>query len=214
MLPSDFNRKIQNILAVAEVVAVDFTQKPRAVKVQVNEGVVSDWMPFSVAFVGEAQIWAPPKIGTTGLVISEGGENAVRRFFPCFNNEATDPGMGSDDFLILLKNGDKIHHDAGSGTLTINSTSSVTVNTQKAEVNAPIITLNGDTTVTKSLTVQGFTSLNGGFAMNSGMARSGTYGTINIPVEFKVDPTINGTKYSAHTHKGVLAGGDNSGGVN
>lgn len=212
MIMSDVLRKTDNLIRVGTIVDVDLSSAPAMVRVEVDEGVRSDWMPFSQSFVGETMIWCAPKIGTSGLVVSEGGENRVNRFFPCFNDESNAPGLSSNDFKIFLKNGDSIHHDSGSGTLTINSSNQVVVNSETADVNAPNITLNGNVTVTQSFTVLGFSSLNGGFAMNpsSMKSRSTATGTINIPVSFVVDPTIMGRKFLDHKHKGVLSGGDDT----
>jgi len=206
---SDLLRKIDNLIRVGTIVEVNLSSLPAMVRVEVDEGVKSDWMPFSQSFIGQTMIWCAPKVGTSGLVVSEGGENRVNRFFPCFNDASNAPSLGDDDFKIFLKNGDSIHHNSGSGTLTINSANNVIVNSETADVNAPNITLNGDVTVTKSFTVQGFSSLNGGFAMNAGhtKSRSAATGTINIPVSFIVDPTIMWRKFLDHKHKGVLAGG-------
>lgn len=245
MLPSDINRQIQNLVQVGKIVAIDLSTAPGLVRVEIDEGVHSDWMPYAFPFVGETWIWCAPAIGMKGTIKSIGGEDDVCRFFPNFFDESNYPYLTEADFKIHLKNGDFIHHNADSGTLTINSTTAVTVNTKKAEVNAdqadinaPIITLNGDTTVTKNLTVQGFTSMNGGFAMNAGVARSAIYqamsanyslmssnvrssviGTINIPImvnavmTYNVDPVLHGVPYLSHGHKQVQPGGGTSGGV-
>ncbi|GAA5097400.1 phage baseplate assembly protein V [Wohlfahrtiimonas larvae] len=238
MLPSDINRQIQNLVQVGKIVAIDLATAPGLVRVEIDEGVHSDWMPYAFPFVGNTWIWCAPAIGMKGTIKSIGGEDDVCRFFPNFFDESNYPYLTESDFKIHLKNGDFIHHNADSGTLTINSTAAVTVNTQKAEVNAPIITLNGDTTVTKTLTVQGFTSLNGGFSMNAGFARSAIYqamsanyslmssnvrngviGTINIPIivnaemTYNVDPILHGVPYLSHAHTDVKSGGDTTGGV-
>lgn len=202
-------RKIDNLIRVGTIVEVNLSASPAMVRIEVDEGVKSDWMPFSQAFIGQTMIWCAPKIGMSGLVVSEGGENRVNRFFPCFNDSSNAPALGEDDFKIFLKNGDSIYHNSGSGILTINSASQVIVNSKKADVNAPKITLNGDVEIIKTLTVKGFTNLQGGFSMTG----TGKSGTVNIPINFTVDPTINGTKYSAHTHSGVQSGGSKTGGV-
>ncbi|GAA5097338.1 phage baseplate assembly protein V [Wohlfahrtiimonas larvae] len=235
---SDLLRKLDNLIRVGTIAEVNLSSAPAMVRVEVDEGVKSDWMPFSQAFIGQTMIWCAPKIGMSGLVVSEGGENRVNRFFPCFNDSSNAPALGEDDFKIFLKNGDSIHHNSDSGILTINSASQVIVNSKKADVNAAKITLNGDTTITKTLTVQGFASFNGGFAMNAGFARSAMYqamsanyslmssnvrsnvvGMINIPIivnatmTYNIDPVLHGVPYLEHAHTDVKAGGDNTGGV-
>ncbi len=213
MLPSDINRQIQNIVGTGKIIAIDLSVAPGLVRIEIDEGVPSDWMPYGMPFVGGTWIWCAPKIGVKGVVVSVGGEDEVCRFMPNLFDVSNYPYLSEADFKIHFNNGDEIHHNAESGALTINSSSMVTVNTQKAEVNAPEITLNGNVTITQTLTVQGFTNLNGGFAMNGGMARSGVYGTINIPVTFTAEPTIMGVTWSTHTHTGVQPGGGNTGGV-
>lgn len=214
---SDLLRKIDNIKRIGVVAEINNSAMPPMVRVEVDEGVLSDWMPYAMPFVGQTSFWCPAKIGVEGIVFSEGGENRICRFFPAFYNQSNAPaGLTDDDFMIFYKNGDTIHHSSASNSLTINITDKTIVNANKTEVNAqestinaPKITLNGDVTVTKSFTVQGFSSLNGGFAMNASASRSrkAVTGTINIPVSFLVDPTILGRKFLTHKHKGVLAGG-------
>lgn len=209
MLPSDIHRKLQNMNPVGKIVAVDLTTAPGLVRVEIDQGVYSDWMPCAMPFIGGTWIWCAPKIGVSGTVMMEGGEDDVCRFAPNYFDESNYPYLSEADFKIHFDNGDEIHHNTESGTLTLNSSANVIVNTQIAEVHAPTITLDGDTTIEKSLTVKGFTNLEGGFAMSG----SGKAGTVNIPIDFKVDPTINGKKYSQHHHSGVQAGGDQTGGV-
>lgn len=243
---SDILRKTDNMLRIGKIKAVNLSSSPAMVRVAVDEGVLSDWMPYSQAFVGETMLWCAPKIGTSGLVVSEGGDNRVCRFFPTFYDGSNEPGLTENDFKIFLKNGDFIHHSSEAGILTINSqqqtivnTENAEINSRKADVNALKITLNGDVLITRTLTVNGFTSLNGGFAMNGGAARSTIYkalsanysvmnnaasfsavvGTINIPIivnnvmTYNVDPVLHGTPYLSHGHKEVSKGGDNTGGV-
>lgn len=223
---SDLLRKIDNIKRIGIVAEVDNSAMPPMVRIEIDEGVLSDWMPYAMPFVGQTAFWCPAKIGVEGIVFSEGGENRICRFFPSFYNQSNAPaGLTDDDFMIFYKNGDTINHNSASNSLTINITDKTIVNANKTEVNAkesvvnaPKITLNGDTTVTKSLTVQGFTSMNGGFAMNRTNTRAlnNIEGIINIPVRvnalmsYTVDPNIMGRKFLEHKHKGVMSGGDNT----
>lgn len=162
-LPSDTPRQLANIVSICRVTKVDLSSSPAKVKVELENGIESDWIPFGNAFIGGTRIVAAPKVGVSGLLVSEGGELEVMRFIPCFLTESNDVMIGSDEFIILLNNGDSIHHKGAnltinvSGQSTINASGSSTINTPNQTINADgSVTLNTPTTnITGTLNLSG-----------------------------------------------------------
>lgn len=139
-LPSDNARQLANIQRKGVVAAVDVSSKPPLVRVEIDEGVISDWMPFSQPFIGETRILCAPKVGTVGWLQSEAGENEINIFTPCFLDDSNSPDFTDDDFMIIFKNGDSIKHDASEGDLTINITGKLKINAKNIDITAEELT--------------------------------------------------------------------------
>lgn len=214
MLPTDMKRKTNEIVKTAEIAGIRTQNGFIEVQVEFEEGVKSPWMPYCLPFVGGTSIFCYPRIGQGGMILSEGGENEINRFLPIFDTSKQFAGLGEFDFKVLFENGDFIHHK--SGNLTINSASTVVVNTQDATVNAKkstIINSNDITTNGNNFTVNagliklnGYTQLSGGFSQIEGNARSGYTASFTSPTTFiapmkaNVDITINGISFNGHLH--------------
>lgn len=105
------------------------------------------------------------------------------------NDDASQSIKLQDDGTVFLK--------SGSTTFVIKKDGDIiATTTANAEVKAAKIKLDGDTTVTKSLTVLGASNLNGGVS-----AKGGSGGAVmNITGAMKITSTINGVQVESHQH--------------
>ena len=157
---------------------------------------------------GSAAIIVDPKVGDVGLAVfaqqdvsalNGGNEPVQPRSFRCFDM--------SDGFYFGGFWGKKpttLIRIEDSGEITITAPHSVTVNTTTATVNAsgstmidsPTVTITGDTTIQKTLTVVGHITGTGGMAVSGG---SGASVTGNVSVT-SGDVTADGIGLKSHTH--------------
>lgn len=216
MLPTDMERRLSELIQVQEIIGIKRENDQILVQASMGGDHKSPWMPYSLPFMGNTSIFAYPKIGMGGLVISESGENEVNRFLCLYDIANIFGGLGETDFKILFHNGDFIHHE--SGNLTINSASKVVVNTEDATINASNTVINSNNIETNGnnftvnaglIRLNGYTQVSGGFSQTGGSARSGYTATFASPITFQAhatanaDITINGISFTGHKHIGV-----------
>lgn len=213
MLPTDQLRKINEVIKTAEVAKIRTSNGFIEVQCEFEEGVLTPWMPYCLPFVGGTSIFCYPRVGQGGVIMSEGGENNLNRFLPVLDTSQQFAELGEFDFKILFENGDFIHHNAGN--LTINSASTVIVNTKDATLNASNTVINSNNIETNGnnftvnaglIRLNGYTQVSGGFSQTGGSARAGYTATFASPITFQshatanADITINGIRFTGHKH--------------
>lgn len=206
MLPTDQLRKINEVIKTAEVAKIRTSNGFIEVQCEFEEGVLTPWMPYCLPFVGGTSIFCYPRIGQGGVIMSEGGENNLNRFLPVLDTSQQFTGLGEFDFKILFENGDFIHHKQGN--LTINSASTVIVNTKEGTLNADTATVNADQYSVNAPTINlnGNVNISGSISAGGGMGRSAKTAVFNYPVIFQApatanaDITINGIRFTGHKH--------------
>lgn len=165
-------------------------------------------LPYFRLQHGTAAVICDPKVGDIGLAIF--AQQDVSRL----NGQTTPVAPGtfrcfdmSDGFYIGGFWGQKpttFIHIEDSGHVTITAPEAVVVNTTTATVNSsgsttvdsPTVTITGDTTVQKTLTVLGQITGTGGLAVSGG---SGASVTGNVSVSGG-DVTADGVGLKSHTH--------------
>ena len=215
-LPTDNIRKTSEVFKTAEITGIRITSGIIEVQCEFEDDAKTPWMPYALPFVGGTSIFCYPRIGQGGRIMSEGGENNINVFIPNLDTSLQFAGLGEFDFKILFENGDFIHHNQGN--LTINSASTVVVNTQDATVNATNTTVNSNNTTTNTdkfnvnaptINLNGNVFITGGISAGGGMSRNPVRAVFNYPVIFqahaeaKNDITINGISFVGHKHPGV-----------
>lgn len=217
MLPTDNIRKTSEVFKTAEITGIRVTNGIIFVQCEFEDDAKTPWMPYALPFVGGTSIFCYPRIGQGGRIMSEGGENNINVFIPNLDTSQQFAGLGEFDFKILFENGDFIHHNQGN--LTINSASTVVVNTQDATVNADksMIVNTQNATVNAeqysvnapTINLNGNVFITGGISAGGGKSRSALQAVFNYPVVFQApatannDITINGISFIGHKHLGV-----------
>lgn len=213
LLPTDNIRKTSELFKTAEVTGIRTQSGIIEVQCEFEDNVKTPWMPYALPFVGGTSIFCYPRIGQGGRVLSEGGENNINVFIPNLDTSQQFSGLGEFDFKILFENGDFIHHKQGN--LTINSASTVIVNTKDATLNASNTVINSNNIETNGnnftvnaglIRLNGYTQVSGGFSQTGGSARAGYTATFASPITFQshatanADITINGIRFTGHKH--------------
>jgi phage baseplate assembly protein gpV len=126
------------------------------------------------------------------------GTQPIPKAIPGFVNDVMElRNADRSQRLTLHKNG-QVEIITGAAKITITKDSEITIEaTSKATVKAPTITLDGDTTVTKSLTVQGGMAVSGGTGASMSVTGNITYtGNMTQNGTF----TLNGIVVNTHKH--------------
>lgn len=99
---------------------------------------------------------------------------------------------------VTMLNGGAIQIITGAAKIVITKDSKIEIEvSSEASIKAPKITLDGDTTITKSLTVQGGMSVSGGSGASMTVTGSTSYtGNMTMNGDF----TLNGIKVNTHKH--------------
>lgn len=201
MLPTDTKRQLAELIKVSTITAIKEERGLILVQCETEAGQHSPWMEYGLPFVGNTAMFAYPKVGTGGIVVSESGENHINRFIPLFDIAGLFKGLGATDFKILFHNGDFIHHKGGE--LTITTSGKATINAQSVEVNATRTTVNSS-----QINLNGNVKVAGSFSQVAGGARSrsGDSASFTSPVTFLAplyavsEVTINGIPFTTHKH--------------
>ncbi|WP_409021275.1 phage baseplate assembly protein V [Caballeronia sp. LZ032] len=212
---NEFRRLIVNLIRKGSVFAVDLSTNPPTVRVSVgdpddtdNPGLTTNWIPFFAARAGATREWNPPTVGEQVMLFCPMGDPAQGVALPgIFSDAAPAPVQSPTVHTTVYPDGAVMQYDHAahelSATLPVGATvkviapGAVTVQTQTATVKADSITLDGDTTVTKSLNVKGPFSFQDGMSGKTGP--SGGDHMIDGTIRVSVD-VIAGNKSSAH-HK-------------
>lgn len=134
------------------------------------------------------------------------GRQPIPKAIPGFKTGACELRNADRSQRVTLLAGGNIEIITGAAKIVITKDSEILIDvTSKATIKAPQIMLDGDTTITKSLTVQGGMSVSGGsgatatftgnFSINGNTIQTGSM-------------TLNGIKVDGHKHLGNGAGND------
>lgn len=127
------------------------------------------------------------------------GTQPIPMSIPEFQNDRLEIRNKSRSVRLMLSE-ESVEIHSGTTTIKMLNSGDLVIETTNAVVKAPTITLDGDVTVTKSLTVKGGMSLEG--------SSQGQTMSITGSIEHKGSYTINGIKVDGHTHIGNGAGND------
>lgn len=214
---NEFRRLIVNLIRKGSVADVDLTSNPPTCRVSVgdpddpdNPGLVTNWIPFATVRAGETREWNPLTKGERVLLLCPMGDPAQGVAVAGLNSEDTPPPSNSPDkHLRRYPDGAELEYDHAAhalkatlpagATVLIVAPGAVNVQTKQATVQADEITLDGDATVTKSLTVKG------PFAFESGMTGKGGDGNAVMRIaggaEFDRDVKVGGISSMHHRHR-------------
>ncbi|RQM46524.1 phage baseplate assembly protein V [Paraburkholderia bannensis] len=215
---NEFRRLIVNLIRKGSVFDVDLTSTPPTCRVSVGDpddtespGLQTNWIPFITLRAGNTREWNPLTKGEQVILFCPMGDPAQGVALAGLNSETFPaPSNSADKHMRVYPDGATLEYDHAAHTLTatlpeaatvlIVAPGAVNVQTKQATVQADTITLDGDATVTKSLTVKGpFAFENGmsGKAGESGGPAAIISGTVAVS-----DDVIAGGKSSAHhTHR-------------
>lgn len=126
------------------------------------------------------------------------GTQPIPKAIPGFNNDVMELRNADRSQRLTFHSDGKVEIITGAAKITITKDSEISIEVEaKATVKAPQIILDGDTTVTKSLTVQGGMSVSGGSGATSTI--TGDF-VIQGNTTQTGSMTINGIQVDGHDH--------------
>lgn len=206
---NEIHRRILNMIRKGVVMDVAHASVPPTCRVSTGD-LQTTWLPWIALAAGETIEWNPPSIGEQVLVLSPSGDPAqgvVLRGL--YSDYASSPSNSPDKHTRVYPDGAAIEYDHATHSLKANLPSGatmlvvapgkITVRTQDATVQADAIQLDGEVTVTKSMTVKG------PFVFESGMtgksAGKGATMKIDGRADFTGEVTSKGKSLPHHSHR-------------
>lgn len=156
---ADLERRLSNIIRFGHVSETDLAESPPQVRVELDDGAPTDWLPWVTTRAGRTKHWSPPDIGESVVILSPSGELAQGRVLPgCFYDAFLANGADQDLDRVTYPDGSVIEYDSAAHHLTVTvGAGHVTVNCADCTVNAEtVVQLNTpDTNLSGNLTVDG-----------------------------------------------------------
>lgn len=206
---NEIHRRILNMIRKGVVMDIDHASRPPTCRVLTGK-LETTWLPWVALTAGNTIEWNPPTEGEQVLVFSPSGDPAqgiVLRGL--YSDRAPAPSSNPAKHVRVYPDGAAIEYDhaqhslkatlPAGATMLVVAPGRVVVRTQDATVHADVIQLDGEVTVTKSMTVKG------PFAFESGMTgkSSGKGATMKIDgrADFTGEVTSKGKSLPHHSHR-------------
>ncbi|POR46746.1 phage baseplate assembly protein V [Paraburkholderia eburnea] len=214
---NESRRQLVNMIRKGSVFDINLESVPPTCRVSVgdpddtdNPGLVTNWIPFFSARAGTTREWNPLTKGEKVLLLCPMGDPAQGvALAGLFDENTPQPSTSPDKHMRVYPDDAVIEYDhakhalaatlPAGATVLIVAPGTVTVKTEAATVQADTITLDGDATVTKSLTVKGPLSF------EAGMTGKGGDGDAVMKIaggaEFAKDVKVGGISSIHHRHR-------------
>lgn len=202
------SRLIENLIRIGTVSAVDHV----AARCRVASGELdTEWLPWIDRRAGNTLTWDPPTVGEQVLVFSPSGEPAGGIVLTgIFSDAHPAPSASPDEHVIDYPDGARIAYDHASGALTVTGIQTARVQAAvSVTADTPLTHITGDVQIDGTLTVDGLITYKDGIAGTGGANNNVISGDFT---HAGGNLSSNGIVLHTHTHTGVVAGGDNTGG--
>lgn len=212
---SNLSRLMQNLIRLGTIAEVEGAKA----RVQLGPKLTTEWLNWITPRAGTTCTWSAPTVGEQVMVLSPGGDLARGIILPALFSKAFDaPETSNTIHTTHYPDGAVVQYDHEAHALTATLPGgTATVTADKVTSNAPSTICTGDLTVMKNLIVMEAATVNGATALNGGVnAKAGAAGGVAMAVQGSVkaseDVQAGAISLAKHTHGGIKAGSDQSGG--
>lgn len=222
-MSADTLRRLENLIRLGKIKAVEPTKPFLTVTVQIGE-ITTAKIRYLNLRAGNDKTFDPPSIGEEVIVLSPCGVLEMGIAIGGLNN-AENPVLSQDlnKNIRLFSDGCMISYDTkihaldvilpSNGTAVLTATGSVTVNADggvTVNANSGGATINGDTTINGNVQVNGSTAMTGNNTVGgSQLVQGSSHSTGNFSTE--ADVTAGAISLKLHKTSGVKSGGETSG---
>ena len=206
---NEIHRRNLNMVRKGVVMDVAHASEPPTCRISIGD-LQTTWLQWIAFAAGETVEWNPPTIGEQVLVLCPSGDLAqgvVLRGL--YSDDSPTPSHSPDKHVRVYPDGAAFEYDHAAhwlkanlpagATMLVVAPGNVTVQTQDAIVQADAIRLDGEVTVTKSMTVKG------PFAFESGMTGKSGDGSATMSIDGRADftgeVTSKGKSLPHHSHR-------------
>lgn len=214
----DQARRMESMIRLGTIAEVDHA----AARVRVKSGgLTTDWLPWMAMRAGTTRIWCPPTVGEQVTLLAESGELGTGIVFPgVFSDQIAAPSNSGDEFVIDLPDGARIEYNHATSALKVSGIKTAeVVAAEKVTLDVPETLITGNVTIKGTLMVEQTATIMMLLTYMQGMMGYGGTGAgagetvIHGPIRQQDGPlSSNGIVLDKHTHTGVWAGGDQTGG--
>lgn len=212
---SNLSRLLQNLIRLGTIAEVEGAKA----RVQLGPSLTTEWLSWITQRAGSTCTWSAPTVGEQVMVLSPGGDLARGIILPALFSKAFDAPETSDAIHTThYPDGAVVQYDHATHALTATLPGgTATITADKVTSNAPSTVCTGDLTVMKNLIVMQAATVNGATALNGGVnAKAGAADGVAMAVQGSIkasdDVLAGAISLAKHSHGGVRAGGDKSGG--
>lgn len=208
---NEIQRQARNAVRKGSILDVDYGSGLCRVAVgeSADDGLQTNWIPWLSPAAGSTREWLPPTKGEQVVLLGPMGDFAQAvALRGLYSDAAPAPDNSPNTHTRVYADGARVSYDHAAhaltaelpagGTVRVIAPGAVIVQTKDATVQAESILLDGDATVTKSLTVKG------PFAFESGMTGKGGKGgsvmKIDGRAEFTDDVVARNVSLVEHPH--------------
>ncbi|UOO82761.1 phage baseplate assembly protein V [Uruburuella testudinis] len=171
------------------VSAVDEAGHNLRVRIPALEDMETDWLPMITPAAGGNQFYSLPDEGEQVICLLDArGENGCV-IGAIYSTADKPPASSKDKWVRRFKNGTVIEHDRSSGNVLVKTDG--------------VVTIDADTVVEKTLTVNGLLTYTEGL---SGQGGNGAAAKIDGAIEASGDIKSKGISLPDHTHTGDSGG--------
>ncbi|NRO98122.1 phage baseplate assembly protein V [Paraburkholderia sp. NMBU_R16] len=211
---NEIQRIIRNLIRKGRITDLDLSAKPPTCRATVGESgdnsLQTNWIPWITFAAGTTRDWLPPTKGEQVVLLSPMGDPAQGvALRGLLSEDAPAPDDSPNAHTRVYPDGARLQYNHATHSLTaelptgstmlVIAPSSVIVKTKDATVQADAIRLDGDVTVTKSMTVKG------PFAFESGMTGKSDAGGATMEIDGRADftgeVTSKGKSLPHHSHR-------------
>lgn len=197
--PPDLERRLQSFINRGIVTEVDYAAARCRVQI---DSLVTDWLKFTAARIGNVKIWNPPSVGEQVLVISETGELETALVTTSFDyNDQPLPSANANTIEMHCKDGAAFIYNHNTHTLSVSlpDDSTTQINSNRIEISANDVSISS---TNYSVACTAYAVDCQSYSLNS--QSNSQNGVLKI----------NGQPYLGHKHSGVESGSSSTGGVN
>ena len=207
MTIAELSRLIENLIREGMIVSYN----PKTYKVRVQTGkLTTDELDFFVPSAGAKFEHYAPAVGESCVLLSPSGNTAAGWVLCGIANDKNQSADTSPDIhMTSYKDGAKISYNYESGELIAAGIKSAKITAENSiDFTAPSITLDGEVTATRSMTVAAVVNANGGIAATQGAGGAGATVKIDVPVVFTKKITSTQIIEDGHSHIAPAGGGN------
>ncbi|MBR7631828.1 phage baseplate assembly protein V [Janthinobacterium lividum] len=212
---SDLLRLLQNLIRLGTIAEVNGAKA----RVRLGPTLTTEWLNWATPRAGRTRTWSAPTVGEQVIVFSPGGDLTRGIILPALYSQEFDaPETSNSIHATHYPDGAVVQYDHATHALTATLPGgTATITADKVTSNAPSTICTGDLTVIGKLLVEQSATVNGATTLNGGVnAKAGAAGGVAMAVQGTIkasdDVLAGAISLAKHTHSGVKAGGDQSGG--